>query len=154
MLMGNERVMMIVFELVIHEIVGTMSIYIPFTMLKPISDSLNPHGWISGRKETQEVENIRARKRALEGLYSVVLPVRVFLGNARISLKEFTELRPGDILPLETSIKEDLKIQVAGQDCFTAQIGQSGNRLAAQINSISSPGQKLSFNDLLVGDKP
>lgn len=151
MLMGNERVMLIIFELAMQDIVGTMNIYIPFSMLKPVSNLLNPHVWITGRRDKQD--ETAARQKTLKGLYSVSMPVRVFLGNAKVTLRELSELQPGDILPLETSIYDDLPIQVAGQHCFKARIGRAGNRLAAQITSVSTPDEKLSLDDLLLGNK-
>ena len=50
MMMGNERMMLVTFELTIQDTTGTMNIYIPFSMLKPIANDLNPHAWIAGKK--------------------------------------------------------------------------------------------------------
>ena len=53
MFLGNERVMLILFELTVQNVTGSMNIYIPFSTLKPIADKLNPHVFITGRKENQ-----------------------------------------------------------------------------------------------------
>jgi flagellar motor switch protein FliM len=141
MVMGNERMMLITFELVLQNVTGTMNIYIPFTMLKPIASVLNPHVWFSGRKERQT--DLLARQTAADSLSQVILNLRVFLGEAEISFRELVKLKPGDIIPLETSVHQDFEVFVANRTCFQARVGKVGNRLAAQIISVVSPlGEK------------
>ena len=43
MMVGNERMMMITFEMSINSVTGTMSFYLPYSKLKPIINALNPH---------------------------------------------------------------------------------------------------------------
>jgi flagellar motor switch protein FliM len=133
MVMGNERVMLITFELVLQTMTGTMNIYIPFTMLKPISNVLNTHVWYSGRKERQV--DPESRKAAAEGLGYVIMPVRVALGTTEVTFARLTALKAGDIIPLETSVHDTLPMFIADKVCFMARIGKIGNNLAAQIIS-------------------
>ena len=96
MIMGNERVMLLTFELNIQGITGTMSVFIPFTTLKPIANVLNPHIWIAGRKELQQ--DPVARQVVLENAYQVALPITVILGNADLKLGEIINLSVGDVI--------------------------------------------------------
>jgi flagellar motor switch protein FliM len=137
MVMGNERVMLITFEMAFHNVTGTMNIYIPFTMLKPIANVLNPHVWFSGRKEKQVDPD--ARQKTIENLAQVFLSVRVFLGTAELSFKELNLIKPGDIIPLEAPVTQDLNVQIADRTCFKAKVGKVGSRLAAQITSLEVP---------------
>lgn len=141
MMMGNERVLLISFDLTIQNITGTMNIYIPFTMLKPIAHVLNPHALISGRKEHQE--DPKARQTAMASLNNVNLLVRIFLGTADVPLSKLTKLKPGDIIQLDTSTDEELPVFVADQTVFMARIGKVKNHLAAQITSHYHPEMKL-----------
>lgn len=131
MMMGNERVMLLTFEMSLQGVTGTMNIYIPFTTLKPIANVLNPHVWITGRKE--KIVDPAAREMTMKSLAHVKLPVQVFLGNAEISLNEVLNLEVGDILPLDTNINAPLIMRIANQDLFRTQIGKVGNRLAVQV---------------------
>jgi flagellar motor switch protein FliM len=141
MMMGNDRMLLITFELSIQGVAGTMNCYIPFTLLKPIAASLNPHVWISGYKDRPPDPG--ARQMALEGLSPVTLPVRVFLGNAKLTLDEIINLQAGDVLRLDTPLNQDLPVQVAGQTCFLGRVGRRGTRLAAQITTIVNPALDL-----------
>jgi flagellar motor switch protein FliM len=133
MVMGNERMMLITFELTIQGVAGTMNIYIPFTMLKPIANVLNPHVWISGRKENKT--DPEARLHTYESLSQVTLPVRVYLGSTSLSVNDLLNLQPGQVLQLDTPVSQDLLVEVAEQARFRAKVGKVGNRLAAQITT-------------------
>jgi flagellar motor switch protein FliM len=137
MVMGNERVMLISFEITLQGVTGNMNIYIPFTTLKPAAGVLNPHVWITGRKEKQV--DLAARKTAMEGLSLVSLPVRVFLGSSRLRVSEVAALELGDVIQLETENDEPLVVQVSGQPRFLARAGRVGKRLAATIETILPP---------------
>jgi flagellar motor switch protein FliM len=133
MMMGNERVMLLTFEMTIQGTTGTMNIYLPFSTLKPIASVLNPHVFITGRKE--KTVDPAAREATMKSLSHVKLPVTVFLGDSELSLSEVLNLGVGDILPLDCDVSTPLLMRVANQDLFKAQIGKLGNRLAVQIVS-------------------
>lgn len=134
MVMGNERMMLVTFELALQNVTGAMNIYIPFTMLKPIANVLNTHVWFSGRKEKQV--DPEARRVISENLTQMLLPVQVVLGSAQITFAQLTRLKPGDVIPLETPVQADLTVYVAGRACFMARPGRLGKHLAAQITAI------------------
>ena len=134
MIMGNERVMLLTFELNIQGITGTMSIFIPFTTLKPIANVLNPHIWIAGRKELQQ--DPVARQVVLENAYQVDLPITVILGEADLKLGEIVNLSLGDVIQLNTSISEPLLVKVSDKDQFYARVGKAGKQLGVQITGI------------------
>jgi flagellar motor switch protein FliM len=132
MMIGNERVMMVTFELMINNITGTMSFYIPYSMLKPVMNELNTHRVIAGRKE--QLLDPQAKQKMYENLSMVKLPVRVLLGNTKLTLKEMYEMKPGDVLVLDTEAKQELPVEVALIPRFKGLIGRAGNRLAIQIS--------------------
>jgi flagellar motor switch protein FliM len=133
MIMGNERVMLITYELTLNNVTGLMNIYIPFNLLKPIANILKPQIWFTSRKE--QLIDPQTRKKTAENLSEVKLDVRVFLGNAGCTFAQLSNLKPGMIIPLNTSTDEEVVVQVATRPCFKARIGKIGNQLAAQITS-------------------
>jgi len=134
MVMGNERVMLVAFEMSGQSVTGTMNVYIPFTLLKPIAHLLNPYVWISGQKERQS--NPAEHDAVIANLSRVSLPLRVLLGNAELTIREVSELQVGDVIPLEQPVNQDLVVEVAERTRFMARPGRIGNRLAAQITSV------------------
>jgi len=135
MLMGNERVLLLTFELSINMVTGTMNIYIPFSSLKPISANLNPAVWVTGRKEKQT--NPAAKQMTLDLLYPVKLPVKVTMGKTRLSLGDVANLAVGDVIQTDTNIKNPLVMRVANEDLFNVQIGKVGKNIAVQVVSVN-----------------
>jgi len=136
MMIGNERVMMITFEIMINGVTGTMSFYIPYSMLKPVIIELNTHRIITGRRE-QQIDT-EAKIKNLRNLSMVTLPMKVILGNTKVTLKEISAMKPGDVLVLDTPVKQELVIQIASENRFKGRIGRSRNHIAVQITSIKT----------------
>ena len=134
MMMGNERVLLLTIEINIQGVTGTMSIFIPFNMLKPISDVLNPHIWIAGRKENQI--NPAAREAAMQAMMKASFPVTILLGSAELSLRSLLHLSVGDVIELDTSIDSPLTVQVSNKKQFHARVGKSGKRMGVQITRV------------------
>jgi flagellar motor switch protein FliM len=135
MVMGNARVLNVTFEIALPELTGTMSIYIPFSMLKPIANVLNPHAWIAGREEQRADDT--ARRLTMAGVQQVFVPFRVVLGHAELTMGELMGLRPGDVIQLEDApAKQDLVIRVGDKPRFRGKVGMVGKRLAVQIASV------------------
>jgi flagellar motor switch protein FliM len=132
MMMGNERVLMVTFEMMIKDTTGTMSFYIPYVMLKPVINELNPREIITGKKE--RIVDYSARQTNLESLYRTEVPLKVILGNVRLSVKEMTNLTIGDVLVLDSTINQDVLVQVNGTTRYKGKIGKQANHLAVQIN--------------------
>jgi flagellar motor switch protein FliM len=135
MLMGNERVLLLTFELSINMITGTMNIYIPFSSLKPIATNLNPAVWVTGRKEKSN--NKTSRQLAFDLLYPVSLPVKVTMGKTRLFLNDVADLSVGDIIKTDTNVNSNLVMRIANEDLFNVQIGKLGNKIAVQVVSVN-----------------
>jgi flagellar motor switch protein FliM len=151
MVMGNERVMLITFELVLQNVTGTMNIYIPFPMLKPIASVLSPHVWFSGRKERQS--DPEARHTATENLAQVTLPLRVFLGSAGIPVKDLINLKVGDVVCLDNQVDRELVVDISGQTCFLGRVGKIGKKLAVQITAAVGPKKGLDVKNQKANEK-
>ncbi|HEX7556045.1 MAG TPA: FliM/FliN family flagellar motor switch protein, partial [Leptolinea sp.] len=132
MMMGNERVLMVTFEMMIKDTTGTMSFYIPYSLLKPVANELNPHVIITGKKE--QIVDYSARQTNLESLYRTEVPLKVILGNVRLTIKEMSNLAVGDVLVLDSTTHQDLMVQVNGTTRFKGRIGKQANHLAVQIS--------------------
>ncbi len=134
MTMGNERVMLLTFEMVIQGITGTMSLFIPFTTLKPIANVLNPHIWIAGRKEHQ-IDPV-ARQLTMENLNKITLPISVTLGETEIRLGDIVAMKVGDVIKFNTAPTDHLTVFVSKKKQFTGRVGRSGKNLAIQISGV------------------
>ena len=134
MIMGNERVLLLTIELNIQGVTGTMSIFIPFNTLKPITNVLNPHIWIAGRKEQQQ--DPIARQHAIQAVKRAIIPMKVILGSAELTMGDLLNLKIGDVIELDRSIESPMVVQVANKKQFYAKVGRSGKHLGVQITGV------------------
>jgi flagellar motor switch protein FliM len=145
MMLGNERVMLLTFELAIQGSNGTMSIFIPFNTLKPIANVLNPHIWIAGRKEQQQ--DPEARQMVMDNINRVIMPIVVMLGKTELPLGQVVNLQPGDVIELDTPVQQEVTVQVAGKKQFLGKIGKSGKHLAIQVAGVVREADKTRENE-------
>jgi len=134
MMMGNERVLLLTIELNIQGVTGTISLFIPFNTLKPITNVLNPHIWIAGRKEQQQ--NPIARQAAIDTMMKAVITVKVILGSAELTLGDLLSLSVGDVIELDKMIDNPLVVQVGNKKQFYAQVGRSRKNIGIQITGV------------------
>jgi flagellar motor switch protein FliM len=134
MMMGNERVLLLTIELNIQGVTGTMSIFIPFNTLKPITNVLNPHIWIAGRKEQQQ--DPVARAQAIRTVMKAIIPIKVILGSADLTMKDLLNLKVGDVIELDRNIDNPVIVQVANKKQFYGRVGKSGKHLGVQISGV------------------
>jgi flagellar motor switch protein FliM len=131
MMMGNERVMLLTFELIISGVSGTMSLFIPFTTLKPIAGLLNPHIWITGKKEHQ-IDPV-VRQTVMGNLNQVILPFTAILGKSSMKIGEIVHLQVGDVILLDGGPADCLTVLVANKRQFIGKVGKSNRHYAVQI---------------------
>ena len=131
MMMGNERVVLLTIEIIIQGVTGTISIFIPFNTLKPITNVLNPHIWIAGRKEQQQ--DPVARQMAVQTMMKAVIPMKVILGNAELKMSDVMKLSIGDVIELDNRIENPMVVQVANKKQFYAHVGKARNHIGIQI---------------------
>jgi flagellar motor switch protein FliM len=134
MMMGNERVLLLTIEINIQGVTGTLSLFIPFNTLKPITNVLNPHIWIAGRKEHQQ--DPVARAAAIQIMMKAVIPMKVILGEAELTLKDLMTLKVGDVIELDKSIDSPLVVQVGNKKQFYARVGRSRKNIGIQISGV------------------
>lgn len=123
---------LLLFELQIGEASNTISLFIPYTMLEPIMGKLSAQMWFSsGRKDVSASwDEIR---RQLE---KVELPIAVNLGGTTVSIRELLGLQKGNVIRLDTSPKQELRVLVGGKPKFKSRPGRVGRTLAVAITQV------------------
>jgi flagellar motor switch protein FliM len=58
------------------------------------------------------------------------------LGSTSISVNDFIELQPGDVIPLDTNINDDLQVLVGDLLKFYAKPGVKKNKVAIKISRV------------------
>jgi flagellar motor switch protein FliM len=111
----NEIVVLIVFELKVGEARGFMNLCIPAAALEPTAGRFSRHRYTdrakTGGEEVKKIKlNLLNTRMKLEaGIY----------GNF-ITVKDLLEIKPGDLIRLETKTADDIHINVNGIKKYSA----------------------------------
>ena len=115
-----EIVLSVTMEMKIDESQGLLGFCFPFMLLEPIANQLKTKSFFTGKRESDKHKN-----EMLGHLRSIKIPVRGQLGKVKLSIEDVLNLEVGDIVKLDTKIKDPIEIHVKTKPKF---IGRAGLR--------------------------
>ena len=130
----SEMVVIVTIQAKIGEIEGMMNICIPYLVLEPIMSKLTTTFWVAS--SISKDENSGHAELIQEKLSKTLVPFVVEVGEVQITIKEFLTLGFGDVLQLNTKVKEDLPCKVGSNAKFYCRPGTFGKRMAVQITRV------------------
>lgn len=114
---------------------GDIHITLPYSMLEPIRELLDA-GIQSDRNDRDESWAVMLRDQ----LNSAEVELSAVLTKRRMSLRELTRLKIGDVLPIE--LPKEVPLCVEGIPVFTAEFGVANERNAVKITATHPPGTR------------
>ena len=121
---------------------GEIHVTLPYSMLEPIRELLDA-GIQSDRVDRDESWNVSMR----EQLMSAEVNVSSVLARRRIDLRQLTQLKVGDILPID--LPAEVPVCVEGIPVFTGRFGTANGSNVVKITQTHPPGtQPQRRNDL------
>ena len=121
---------------------GEIHVTLPYSMLEPIRELLDA-GIQSDRVDRDESWNVSMR----EQLMSAEVNVSSVLARRRIDLRQLTQLKVGDILPID--LPAEVPVCIEGIPVFTGRFGTANGCNVVKITQTHPPGtQPQRRNDL------
>lgn len=118
------------FSLRIGESAGSLSLCLPYLMMEPVLPRLSAFVWFAGaRRKDAPPAGAKVQAR----LEEAVVELSAELGSAPITIRELLRLVPGDIVPLDRGVGDQLPVRVGDQLAMWARPGTHRGRLALQI---------------------
>lgn len=136
----NEIVVVISFSTKIGDTTGMINLCLPHVVLEPIMTKLSGQYWFSKQKKTRDEEE---RLRVEERVKVAKLPIVAEMGTATITVGDFLQLQKGDVIQLDQSIDNKLKIKVGDHLKFLGQPGTLKGKVAVQIDEVIEEGEEL-----------
>lgn len=115
---------------------GDIHITLPYSMLEPIRELLDA-GIQSDRNDRDESWAVMLR----EQLDTAEVELSSVLARRRMSLRELTRLKIGDILPID--MPKQVPLCVEGIPVFTGEFGVANDRNAIKITATHPPGKRV-----------
>ncbi|MBY0088779.1 flagellar motor switch protein FliM [Brevibacillus sp. M2.1A] len=135
----NEIVVVISFSTKIGDTTGMINLCLPHVVLEPIMTKLSGQYWFSKQKKTRDEEE---RLRVEERVKVAKLPIVAEMGTATITVGDFLQLQKGDVIQLDQSIDNKLKVKVGDHLKFLGQPGTHKGRVAVQIDEVIEEGEE------------
>ncbi|WP_409174325.1 flagellar motor switch protein FliM [Brevibacillus fortis] len=135
----NEIVVVISFSTKIGDTTGMINLCLPHVVLEPIMTKLSGQYWFSKQKKTRDEEE---RLRVEDRVKVAKLPIVAEMGTATITVGDFLQLQRGDVIQLDQSIDNKLKIKVGDHLKFLGQPGTLKGRVAVQIDEVIEEGEE------------
>lgn len=142
----SEMVVIITLQIRIGDTEGIMNICIPYLVLEPIMSKLTTTFWVASSISKSETENQVAIIQSK--LERTEVPFVVEVGEVYITIKEFLMLGFGDVLQLDTKVKDDLPCRVGNNAKFYCRPGTFGKKMAVQITRVVNPEEEDNDNDV------
>ncbi|MEW6655581.1 MAG: flagellar motor switch protein FliM [Aquificota bacterium] len=121
---AKEKFILLKLTVIIEGSEGYIYLAIPEASIAPYKDML---------KGTTEIKSKSAQKDPIKAFQKIPLKLEVLLGGSQISFKRLLELKQGDVIILDKSVKEPLEVKVEGLSKFLAFLGQLGRKKAIKI---------------------
>ena len=137
----SEMVVIVTIQAKIGEIEGMMNICIPYLVLEPIMSKLTTTFWVASSISKEDADS-RKVELIKEKLSRTKVPFVVEVGEVQITIREFLTLGFGDVLQLNTKVKEDLPCRVGSNAKFYCRPGTFGKKMAVQITRVVEPEEE------------
>ncbi|MBO5055950.1 MAG: flagellar motor switch protein FliM [Lachnospiraceae bacterium] len=134
----SDMIAIVTMNVKIGDVEGLMNICLPYFTLEDVMDKLNTKYWFSTmQKEGSEdyEEHIEALIRRID------MPVKAILGKSQVSVNDFINLQPGDIIRLNTGVSSEMEVYVGNIRKFTALPGSSKDKYAVRVTSVIREGE-------------
>jgi len=129
----TEMVALATFNVKIGEVEGFMNLCIPHMVLEPVMEKLSTKIWFSMiEKGTDEETKMSIEKKVSE----TEVPVTAVLGRTYLTVSEFLELQPGDVLQLDTPVDGDIQVMVGSLHKFYGKPGVKNKKIAVKVTGI------------------
>ena len=131
----TEMCLIIKFDITIKEEKGVMTLCFPYIVLEPVMERVSTSSWFNTEvmdKDPKDTKSLRANMRRTE------IPLIVKVGTSKLTAKQLVDLKPGDVLKLNTSVKDDLDVFAENVKKFGGRPGVYHNKKAILITKIVS----------------
>jgi flagellar motor switch protein FliM len=131
----DEIVIVISINVKIKDIVGSMSLCIPYLTLEPISEKLFTKYRMSTRIKNSTDKQV-IKNTLIDQLSTSTIDVCGVLGKTVITMNDLLKLQIGDVIKTDQMVNKEIKVNIGNKAWFNAQLGTKKNKKALKICDI------------------
>lgn len=129
----SDMIAIVTMNVKIGDVEGLMNICLPYFTLEDVMDKLNTKYWFSTMQK-EDAENYEEHIEAL--IKRIDIPVKAVLGKSQVSVNDFINLQPGDIIRLNTDVSSEMEVYVGNIRKFKALPGSSKDKYAVRVTEV------------------
>ncbi|UCD94033.1 MAG: flagellar motor switch protein FliM [Candidatus Zixiibacteriota bacterium] len=129
----GETVIVVSFQLKLFKSTGLVTICYPYVSLEPVMAKLSAQNWIDATKKRSIEEGVEQNR---ENIQDIKVDLDLILARTRLRMKDFLNLKVGDVIATDTQINEAAELLVAGRKKFLCRPGLFGKRKAGQVTDV------------------
>jgi len=130
----GETVIVIGFQVKMMGNSGLLTICYPYVTLEPIMKDLIGNTWVEQSKRGDIEES---RTLNLDNIKDVKTGLTAQLGTAELTVKDFLDLKIGDVIQLDQRTGTPLQVYIRGRKKFFAQPGIVGRKMGMKITGVT-----------------
>lgn len=131
----DEVVVIIVLDVCIKSVRGTINICIPCVNLETVLDRSDRNQYYLKRNIDTEHDRL-IKESIITHINESQLEVRGIIGGTMLTLKEILNLQTGDVIKLEQRIDSDVKVNIENRTWFYGIPGIKRNKKVIKINKV------------------
>lgn len=131
----DDVVILVMLELEIRKMKNTISICIPALNLESMMSKFSDRFAKNGKKFDINKDNER-REEILNGIKNSKLKIDAILSETQVDLYDILTLQPGDIIPLNMSISDNVTVKIGEHIWFDGKLGEKNDHKAIKIDNI------------------
>lgn len=130
----DDVVILVMLELEIRKMKNTISICIPALNLESMMAKFSDRFAKNGKKFDINKDNER-REEILNGIKNSKLRIDAILSETQVDLYDILTLQPGDIIPLNMSISDNVTVKIGEHIWFDGKLGEKNDHKAIKIDN-------------------
>jgi flagellar motor switch protein FliM len=123
----------IALDMAIRESKGQLRIVMPAPMVKQLGLAAGAET----RPAAFEPNNVTPAAQLRRHVEAATVPLVAELGRCKVTMRDLLELRPGDVLRLQSRVTHDLTISMGGREAYRGRPGRVSERIAIQITAVT-----------------
>jgi len=131
----EEDVVIVVLDVSIKHIKGTISFCFPCISLEPILDSITKNTNLMKRKIDIDQEVI-IKESIVNNIKNSEIEIRGIFGKTELTMKEILSLNTGDVLRLNQKVENDVELTINDKTWFYGIPGIRKNKKVIKINKV------------------
>lgn len=128
----DEIVVVLVLNVTIKDITGTLTLCLPFHLLESVSDKLYTKYRFS-EKFLNGLDTEETKQAVLSRLYKTTIGISAILGDSSVYVNDILNLEVGDIIKLNQKVDDYVKVEIGEKVWFHAKLGVRNNKKAIKI---------------------